>query len=209
MEVIRTERLVLRWLCTRDAEFICELVNDSDWLRYIGDRGIRTIEDARDYLLRGPIAMYSQFGFGLYRVELRESGVPVGICGLIQRDGLEDVDVGFAVLPQFRSRGYAYEAAAAALAYGHRDLGLSRIVAVVSPDNAGSIRILRKLGMDLEQAVQLTPGAAELHLFGPTPTNSATPPANNSALAAQQCASADVPRRAAELSRWASQQVGA
>src|SRR5438270_3424377 len=131
LEVLRTERLVLRRLTAGDADFILALVNDPDWLRYIGDRRIRTREDASAYLLAGPLAMYDRLGFGLYRVELRESGVPIGICGLLKRDALDDVDIGFAMLPHFRARGYAFEAAAATLAYGQRELGLLRIVAVV------------------------------------------------------------------------------
>ena len=172
MEVLRTDRLVLRWLSVDDAAFIHELVNDPDWLRYIGDRGVRTLDDARNYLLAGPIAMYARLGFGLYRVELRESGAPIGICGLIKRDSLDDVDVGFAFLPRFRSLGYAYEAAAATLEYGRRTFGLARIVAIVSPDNRPSIRLLEKLGLALERSIQLAPEAEEVYLFGP-----ASPPA--------------------------------
>jgi RimJ/RimL family protein N-acetyltransferase len=169
LEVIQTDRLVLRWLTTEDAAFIHELLNDPDWLRYIGDRGVRTLEDARNYLLQGPIAMYAQAGFGLYRVELRESRVPIGICGLLKRDALEDVDIGFAFLPQFRGQGYASEAAAATLAYGKRTLGLSRIVAIVSPENHLSIRLLGKLGLRFEQSLRLAGGADEVYLFGPGP----------------------------------------
>lgn len=169
LEVIQTDRLVLRWLTTEDAGFIRELMNDPDWIRYIGDRGVRTFEDARDYLLQGPIAMYAQVGFGLYRVELRESRVPIGICGLIKRDTLEDVDLGFAFLPQFRGRGYAFEAAAATLEYGQRRLGFSRIVAIVSPENHLSIQLLRKLGLSFERNLRLTSGADEVYLFGPRP----------------------------------------
>ena len=165
MEVLRTDRLVLRWLDTGDAEFIHELMNDPDWLRYIGDRGIRTPEDARAYLQQGPMAMYAEHGFGLYRVELREGGTPIGICGLIKRDALEDVDIGFAFLPQFRGRGYAFEAAEGTLEFGWRTLGLSRIVAIVSPENRVSMLLLEKLGFVMERRVQLTPGASEVCLF--------------------------------------------
>lgn len=165
MEVLRTDRLVLRWLDTGDAEFIHELMNDPDWLRYIGDRGIRTPEDARAYLQQGPMAMYAEHGFGLYRVELREGGTPIGICGLIKRDALEDVDIGFAFLPQFRGRGYAFEAAEGTLEFGRRTLGLSRIVAIVSPENRVSMLLLEKLGFVMERRVQLTPGASEVCLF--------------------------------------------
>jgi RimJ/RimL family protein N-acetyltransferase len=111
--------------------------------------------------------MYAQFGFGLYAVELRESGIPIGICGLIKRDALEDVDLGFAFLAQFRSQGFALEAAVATLEYGRQELGLSRIVAVVAPKNTASIRLLEKLGMKLERKAQLTDGAEEVCIFGP------------------------------------------
>lgn len=169
VEVIRTERLILRQLSTDDAGFIHELVNDPDWLLHIGDRGVRTPDDARDYLQQGPIASYAQYGFGLWRVELLNSGVPIGICGLIKRDALEDVDIGFAFLPQFRSRGFACEAACATLEYGREEFGLSRIVAIVSPDNHVSLQLLIKLGMRLERMVRLTNDAHEVCLFGPDP----------------------------------------
>jgi len=168
MEVLRTERLILRRLTLDDAEFVLELVNDPDWLRYIGDRGVRTLDDARAYLLGGPLAMYERFGFGLYCVALGESGVSIGICGLLKRDALEDVDIGFAMLPAFRTHGYAYEAAAATLEYAARELGLARVVAIVSPENEASMRLLGKLGLSLERMTRLTAAGKEVCLFGPT-----------------------------------------
>lgn len=159
--------MILRRLTTDDAGFILALMNDSDWLRYIGDRGVRSLDDARAYLLAGPLAMYDEHGFGLYGVELRESGDSIGICGLLKRDTLDDVDIGFAILPAFRAQGYAYEAAAATLAYAKRELGLTRIVAIVSPENDASMRLLRKLGLDLERTVRLTPNAKEVGIFAP------------------------------------------
>jgi RimJ/RimL family protein N-acetyltransferase len=165
MEVLRTERLILRRLTTEDAEFIVELMNDPDWLRYIGDRGVRTVEEARTYLLAGPLAMYDRLGFGLYCVELRESGVPIGICGLLKRDALVDVDIGFAMLPAFRARGYAYEAAAATLEYAKRELGLTRVVAIVSPENEGSKQLLRKLGLRFERTTRLSADGKEVCIF--------------------------------------------
>lgn len=171
MEVIVTERLVLRLLTEDDAEFMLELVNDPDWLRHIGDRGVRNVGDSRNYLLHGPIAMYVNAGFGLYLVELREGRVPIGICGLIARDWLDDADLGFAFLPQFRSRGYAVEAAAATLEYARQTLGLRRIVAIVSPENTASISLLRKLGMEFEGRVRPPADAGELCLYGTVPTD--------------------------------------
>lgn len=146
MHVLETERLILRWLTVDDAAFVFELATEPAWLRFIGDRGIRDLETARVYLERGPLDLYRRLGFGLYRVELKSAGTPIGICGLIKRDGLEDVDLGFALLSRFQGHGYALEAAAATLAHGRRDLKLGRIAAITDPDNERSIRLLEKLG---------------------------------------------------------------
>ena len=155
-DTLATERLVLRRLAPSDAPFVRALVNDPDWLRYIGDKGVRTDDDARGYLERGPIATYARHGFGLYLVARRCDMAPVGICGLIKRDSLPDVDIGFAFLPAYRGAGYAVEAAAAAIDEGRTRYGLTRVVAIASPDNARSIRLLEKLGMTSEG---LLPGA--------------------------------------------------
>jgi RimJ/RimL family protein N-acetyltransferase len=165
LHVADTERLSLRHLALTDAAFILELVNDPDWLRYIGDRGIHTEDAARDYIAHGPRAMYAQFGFGLYRVELRESGIPIGLCGLIKRDWLDDVDIGFALLPAYRSQGYAHEAAASTLNHGRTELGLNRIAAIVSPDNADSIRLLERLGLHFERMITPPSASAAICLY--------------------------------------------
>jgi len=169
VKVADTERLTLRRIEDGDAAFILELVNDPDWLRYIGDRGVRTVEDAREYIRQGPLESYSRFGFGLYRVEEKGTGAPVGICGLLKRDSLEDADLGFAILPRFRRRGYAKEAAAAVLALGAESFGLSRILAVTDPDNDRSIGLLETLGFRFERTARLAPGDTELRLFARTP----------------------------------------
>jgi RimJ/RimL family protein N-acetyltransferase len=166
MQVLETDQLIIRWLTVEDAAFILELVNDPSWLRFIGDRGVRTLEDARNYIVKGPVEMYGRLGFGLYLVELKDEGVPIGTCGLIKRDSLKDVDIGFAFLPSFRGKGYAYEAASAVLAYGKKTLGLERIVAIVSPGNERSIRLLEKLGFKFEQRVRLSE-RDEVKLFAP------------------------------------------
>jgi ribosomal-protein-alanine N-acetyltransferase len=166
LRVLATERLVLRWLAEEDAGFILELTNDPDWLRHIGNGGIRTLDDARGYIATGPAAMYARLGFGLYAVELRESGTPVGICGLIKRDWLEDVDVGFAFLPRFRGMGYAREAASATLEYARSALGLCRIAAIFSPDNDASIRLLAKLGLSFERMARPAADGEEVCVFG-------------------------------------------
>ena len=165
MKVLETERLVLRRVEVEDDEFILELLNDPSWLRFIGDKGVRTLDAARDYSLNNLVAMYGRLGFGLYLAELKGEGVPVGVCGLIKRDSLEDVDIGFAFLPKFRGKGYAYESASAVMSYGRRTFGLKRMVAITSPDNYDSERLLEKLGFDFERMVKLPGEGAEVSLF--------------------------------------------
>ena len=155
MTVLQTARITLRRLTVADAPFMRDLVNEPSWIRFIGDRGVRTVEDARAYLVKGPMAMYERCGFGLWLCEAKASGEALGICGLIKRDTLEDVDLGFAFLPRFRGQGFAHEAAAAVLDYGREVLELDRIVAITSPDNAPSIRLLGKLGLRFERSIEL------------------------------------------------------
>ena len=166
MTVLETERLVLRRLCAADAEFILELLNQPSFLRYIGDKGVRNTEDAVRYIQTGPQASYERFGFGLYLVELKDSEVPIGMCGLLKRETLPDVDVGFAFLPAYWSQGYAFEAAAAVMNYGRAALGLRRIVAITTLDNAASIKLLEKIGLRFEGLVKLTEDQPEVRLFG-------------------------------------------
>ena len=165
MKVLETARLALRWLESDDAAFMLQLLNEPSWLRYIGDKGVRTVEDARHYIENGPVAMYRRLGFGLYLVELKESGEPIGICGLIKRDSLDDVDLGFAFLPAFWGKGFAFESAAAVMDYGRCAFGMSRLLAVTSPDNHASIALLEKLGFRFERLARLTADAAEVEVF--------------------------------------------
>ena len=165
MSELSTPRLILRRFTGDDAPFILELLNDPDWLKYIGDNGVRTLDDARCYLREGPIAMYARFGFGLLAVDRKDGGQTIGMCGLIQRDGVADVDLGFAFLPAFRARGFAREAASAVLALGHETLGIPRIVAFTAPDNERSARLLSEIGMRLERTTVLPNSAEELLLF--------------------------------------------
>jgi RimJ/RimL family protein N-acetyltransferase len=165
LNVIETDRLILRHLTTEDAAFILVLMNDSSWLQFIGDNGVRTLEDACTYIVYGPVAMYARVGFGLYLTALKEDRTPIGICGLIKRDSLEDVDIGFAFLPQFWSQGYAYESASAVIAHGRQVLGLQRIVAITSLDNQRSAHLLEKLGLHFERLITLTNDTQEVRLF--------------------------------------------
>jgi ribosomal-protein-alanine N-acetyltransferase len=157
MHVLETARLTLRQLTPEDAPFILELVNEPSWLQFIGDKGVRTLDDARGYIQNGPMDMYARLGFGLYLVQ-RKDGTPMGICGLIKRPTLEDVDIGFAFRPQFWGQGYARESAAAVLDQGRDAFKLKRVVAITSPGNVSSIRLLEKLGFKFERDLQLSPG---------------------------------------------------
>ena len=165
MLVLETERLALRHLTLEDAAFMQVLVNDPTWLRFIGDRGVRSIDDAREYLRKGALASYAQHGFGLYLTELKAAAQPIGICGLVKRDTLPDVDVGFALLPQFAGHGYAFEAAAAVMQHAREQFGLKRVVAITNPDNHGSIRVLQKVDLKFERLIRVAADADELALY--------------------------------------------
>ena len=161
--MIETARLCLRELTVDDAGFVVAQLNDADFIRNVADRGVRTAEAARTYLIDGPLASCRRHGFGLWLVEMKDSRAPIGICGLIRRDSLPDVDLGYAFLPPFRRQGFALEAAAATMDFG-RALGLARVVAIVSPDNADSIKVLGKLGFRYERRMRLADDAEELEL---------------------------------------------
>jgi [ribosomal protein S5]-alanine N-acetyltransferase len=164
--ILETERLLLRKLTTDDAEFIFELLNEPSFIRNIGDRNIRTLDDACAYILNGPVKSYEKNGFGLYLIVLKETNESIGMCGLIRRENLEDVDIGYALLPRYWSKGYAVEAARATKAYAKDVAGLKRIVAIVDPTNEASMRVVEKLGFCYEKMVRLSADDIELKLFG-------------------------------------------
>jgi len=165
MTVLETERLSLRELTVDDAEFIMTLLNEPSFLRYIGDKKVRNLDDARQYILNGPVASYERHGFGLNCVELRESHTPIGMCGLLKRDELPDPDIGFALLPDFWNKGFAFEAAEAVLKDARERLQIQRILAITSLDNDASINLLKRLGFRFEEVVQLSPNGEQLRLF--------------------------------------------
>jgi [ribosomal protein S5]-alanine N-acetyltransferase len=165
LKPLETDRLILRPLTEVDAEFMLELLNDPSFIHNIGDRKVRTLAGAKVYITKGPIASYAKHGFGLRLVVLKETGESIGICGLIRREVLEDVDIGYAFLPGFWSRGYAVESALAVKQYAHDVIGLKRIVAITDPENLGSIRVLEKIGMKFERMIRLSEDDIELKLF--------------------------------------------
>jgi len=163
--VVQTPRVDLRELDLDDAEYILELLNEPGFIRFIGDKGVRTLADAREYLLQGPMDSYTRNGFGLYCACLRD-GTPIGMCGLVKREGLSDPDVGFAFLSRYWRKGYAVECAGAVLAYALEALNLRRVVAITSPDNWSSIAVLQKIGFEFERMIRLVDHSPELKLFG-------------------------------------------
>ncbi|HET7204099.1 MAG TPA: GNAT family N-acetyltransferase [Steroidobacteraceae bacterium] len=168
--VLESERLRLRHVGDDDAPFILGLLNDPGWLRYIGDRGVRTLDDARRYVAEGPRRMYADHGYGLFLVERKDDGVPLGLCGLIRRDTLPDVDIGFALASKFRGQGYAFEAAAATLRYAREVHKLTRVVAIAMPENVASNRLLQRLGLRFERTIEFGPDERRetLNYYGTT-----------------------------------------
>jgi RimJ/RimL family protein N-acetyltransferase len=160
---LTTPRLTLRYLIPEDSPFILELLTSPTWLEFIGDRGVHTLQDADGYIARMQ-DRYVQLGFGFCLVQLADS-TKIGICGLIQRDHLPDVDIGFALLPQFAGQGYALEAAWATLEYARDTLKLARLAGITTPDNTRSIRVLEMLGLQFERTVTLAPDDALLNYY--------------------------------------------
>lgn len=165
MKILETNRLTLHQVITGDAEFILTLLNDPSYIQNIGDRGVRTLDNARDFIQRKMVASYMEHGFGLYVVRLKDEKTPIGICGLIKRDMLDDVDIGYAFLPRYWSKGYAIESALAVKEFAVNKIGLTRLVGITDPENLGSIRVLVKLGMKFEKMIKLSTDDIDLGLY--------------------------------------------
>lgn len=165
-QLLQTERIFLRELDpSTDAGFILQLVNTPLWLVYIGDRGVKTLEDATKYILDGPVKSYRENGFGLWLIVRRQDNIPVGICGLIKREILEYVDIGFAMMPEFEGRGYAFEAARATLQFAREQLRLPKLVAITAPENRRSMQLLEKLGFEFEKMIAAPASKEMLKVF--------------------------------------------
>ena len=165
MNIIETNRLILRKFILDDAGFVLELLNSPSWLKYIGDRNVKNLEDAKNYISDKLISSYVKNGFGLYEIILKKDNIPVGMCGLIKRDTLENIDLGFALSPVFTGNGYAFEAAFATLNYAKTVLKLERIIAITTTENKNSIKLLEKLKFVFEKMVLLSNEEEELMLF--------------------------------------------
>jgi len=171
MQILETERLILREFTLEDAAFILELLNTPTWLQFIGDRNVHSIEDAKNYLLAGSIKSYAENGFGFYAVDEKIGSSDcknqtIGMCGLIKRDTLPDIDIGFAFLPNLISKGFGYEIASATLDYALNILKINRIIAIVNPENEKSIGLIKKIGMQFEEMIKFGDDDKELMLFG-------------------------------------------
>ena len=164
---LSTERLLLRKIDTSDASFILRLLNEPSFIQFIGDKGVRSLDDARQYILNGPVKSYQKHGFGLYLVTLESDNTPMGMCGLLKRETLQDVDIGFAFLPEFWNKGYALEAAAAVMIYGKDVLKLPRIVAITNKDNHASAKLLNKIGLRFDRFIAHEGDRDETRLFVP------------------------------------------
>ncbi|MEO7524323.1 MAG: GNAT family N-acetyltransferase [Ferruginibacter sp.] len=162
--ILQTERLVLRKFTLHDTKFIIELLNSPGWIQYIGDRNIKTQEDANIYLQNGPLKSYELNGYGLAMVQLKH-GTPIGMCGIIKRDNLENPDIGFALLPQYTGKGFAFEIACATLAYARNELNLTSIFAITSPGNRRSIQLLERLGFKFIREMVFPGNKQLLHLY--------------------------------------------
>lgn len=168
MHPITTDRLLLRDFGPDDDGFILTLLNDPSFTRFIGDRNVRTLAEARNYIMTGPVESYKRYGFGLYVVELKPTKTPIGMCGLLKRDALEHPDIGFAFLPEYRHQGYATEASRAVLSLAKNFFRLPRVLAITDPDNQSSIGLLEKVGFNFERLIRLTEDSGEVKLFAVT-----------------------------------------
>ena len=165
MNLIETGRLLINKITIDDAAFILELMNDKDWIKNIGDKGVRTIEDAQAYIQNRFLKTYIESNYGFYTMNLKNTLQIIGIVGLVDRKGIDHIDIGYGILPEFRGKGYAFEAAKAIYDYGYQELNLEKIVAIVNPDNLPSIKLLSKLGLEFEKMVRLPDEEIEILLY--------------------------------------------
>lgn len=167
MTKIETDRLVLREFTPQDAPFVLDLVNEPSWLENIGDKNVHSLKDAENYIKNGPLKSYQEYGFGLYVAELRLKKIPVGMCGLVQRDYLESPDIGFAFLPDYWGAGLATEAAKAVVDYANKDLQINNVLGITNPENIGSMKVLEKVGLRFDKFFELPDSKDTIRLFSP------------------------------------------
>ncbi|MDJ0904707.1 MAG: GNAT family N-acetyltransferase [Woeseiaceae bacterium] len=164
--MLETERLTLHEMTPADAGLMLAIWNDPAFVRHVGDRGIRTLDEAQDAMSKGILRLYEEYGYGPYRVVLKDSGDAIGICGLFRRDGIDIPDIGYATLPDYCGRGYAFEAASAVIEYSRSVLGIGRLIAIISPDNAASIGLIGKLGFEFERMHRMPDDDHDVSIYG-------------------------------------------
>ncbi len=165
--ILETARLCLREFNIEDSNFILKLVNSPEWLRFIGDKKVKTNEDAKNYLQKGPIKSYKENGYGLWLVQLKNTNESIGMCGLVNRETLEDIDIGFAILPNYMGKGYGFEVANATMNYAKQTLKIPKVVAITNADNIVSIKLLQKIGLSFERTLKLS-DRDTVSLFSPS-----------------------------------------
>jgi len=163
--ILETERLRLKEFTPIDSEFIVELLNSPGWLQFIGDRNIKTEEQAKHYLENGPIKSYKENGYGLWLVEKKADNTAIGMCGIIKRETLNHPDLGFAFLPAYNCNGYAFEITSATMEYAKHQLNISKILAITVPNNSKSIRLLEKIKLKFIQTIIFPTSQEELLLY--------------------------------------------
>ncbi len=163
---LETVRLNLRRVTLDDVELMLAIWNDPAFIRNVGDRGIRTADEGADAMEKGVFHLYETYGYGPYRVALKDCDTAIGLCGLFRRDGLDEPDIGYAVLPEYCGKGYAYEASCAVIEHARSDLGLTRLIAIISPDNEASIGLVRKLGLRFERMQLMPDDDKEVCVYG-------------------------------------------
>lgn len=166
MQITETKNLILRLPEVTDAALVFKLFNQQDCLKYIGDKNVKNVKDAESYITEKFLSHYKVYGFCLYIVCQKQSNIAVGICGLIKREELEDIDIGFAILTKYQGKGYVTEAAMAVKNHAFDTLGLKRLVALTDKINHGSSRVLEKIGMTFEKYISLNNEEKEIKLYG-------------------------------------------
>jgi RimJ/RimL family protein N-acetyltransferase len=156
MMISKTDRLILREFNKGDVDFILELVNAENWIQYIGDRNIKNPAQAQAYIEKSLVKSYKDHGYGLWQVQLKDAKTPIGMCGLVNRKGLDDIDIGFAILPRFCKKGYALEAAKATMKYAKNSLNIQRVIAINDESNQASIQLLNKIGLYYKKTMSLS-----------------------------------------------------
>ncbi|OUR93963.1 GNAT family N-acetyltransferase [Flavobacteriales bacterium 34_180_T64] len=169
MAIAETERLLISKFTLADAPFFLELVNTPNWIKYIGERNINTIAQAEDAIKKGHLKSYKTHGFGFYTLQLKsENNKTIGTCGLIKRETLEYADIGFAMLPNYEGKGFGYESSMAILKLANELFKLKKVLAITSPTNQNSIRLIEKIGLSYEKRVKPFEDDEELLLFAKT-----------------------------------------